>query len=233
MFRFFVVQVECNERNGRKVMTDCSRGNTAEVSVYSTDKVCKLFYAGIPYEYVLQEFENAKKSVFLGICVPEPFEIIERNGRYGIIYEQIHGVPMRECMKEEYVFEQFIIEHTKILNLSSDQLISYKDLMIAMLQERGRGDSGNLIEEILALPDGNTVLHGDYHPGNIMITAQGELVVIDLLNMSCGPREYDVARTFFLLENETWQDKYLEGMGHTKQELEQYLKIIRKVRKWE
>ncbi|RKI40964.1 hypothetical protein D7V86_10610 [bacterium D16-51] len=43
-----------------------------------------------------------------------------------------------------------------------------------------------------------------------MITVDGKFVIIDLLNVCSGSKEYDVARTFFLLENEKWQDKFLK-----------------------
>ena len=96
-----------------------------------------------------------------------------------------------------------------------------------------RGISREIIKEISDLPNGNFILHGDYHPGNVMITAEGRFVIIDLLNVCCGPKEYDVARTFFLLGNEKWQDKYLKGMGYCIKDIEVYLKIIREIRKCE
>ena len=210
------------------------KGNTAEVFDYDLQKVCKLFYQGIPYEYVQQEFENAKKLIELGIRVPKPFEIKFLEGRYGIIYEKIQSVPMWECIDKEDIFETFITEHQKLLDISTDIFMPYKYFLITMIKGKNNGEiPENLIEEIQKLPEGNFVLHGDYHPGNVMITASGEFVIIDLLNVCCGPKEYDVARTFFLLENQNRQDKYIEGMGYRKEEIEDYLKIIRKTRKYE
>ena len=88
---------------------------------------------------------------------------------------------------------------------TENQLMSYKEFLIAMIKGGSKGRiSGDFIKEIRGLPDGNSVLHGDYHPGNVMITGVGEFVIIDLLNVCCGPKEYDVARTFFLLENKQW-----------------------------
>ena len=188
---------------------DIQKGNTAEVFDYDGERVCKLFYQGMPYEYVQQEYENARKLFKLGICVPEVFEIVNCDGRHGIIYEKIAGFPMWEHMQSEHIFETFIAEHKKLLDNSTDILISYKDFLIAMISGgNNREISGDIIKKILDLSDGNFVLHGDYHPGNVMITASGKFVIIDLLNVCCGPKEYDVARTFFLLGNEKWQDKY-------------------------
>lgn len=213
---------------------DIQKGNTAEVFDYDGERVCKLFYQGIPYEYVQQEYENARKLFKLGIRVPEVFEIVNCDGRHGIIYENIAGFPMWEQMQSERLFEKFIAEHKKLLDISTDVLMSYKDFLIAMISGgNDRKISGNIIKRISNLPDGNFVLHGDYHPGNVMVTVDEEFVIIDLLNVCSGPKEYDVARTFFLLKNEKWQDRYLKGMGYCKEEIEGYLKIIKEIRKYE
>lgn len=210
------------------------RGNTAEVFDYDIKKVCKLFYQKTPYEYVQQEYENAQKLMGLGIRVPEPFEIVNQKGRYGIIYEKIHGEPIQGCMNQRHIFEIFIMEHKRLLDISSDVLMTYKDFLHAMIRGGSNGEiSEDIVKKIQSLPDGNSVLHGDYHPGNVMITTEGEFVIIDLLNVCCGPREYDVARTFFLLEDEKWQDRYLKGMGYCREEIECYLEIIKRIRRFE
>lgn len=188
----------------------------------------------MPYEYVQQEYENARKLFELGIRVPEVFEIENCDGRYGIIYEKIAGTPMQEHMQNECSFEKFIAEHKKLLDISTDVLMSYKDFIIAMISGgNNREVSGNIIKKISDLPDGNSVLHRDYHPSNVMLTVDGEFVIIDLLNVCSGPKEYDVARTFFLLENEKWQDRYLKGMGYCKEDIEGYIEVIRETRKYE
>lgn len=48
------------------------------------------------------------------------------------------------------------------------------------------------------LDDGDILMHGDFHPGNVMIH-QGDAVVIDWPGASAGPPEADVARTLMLL----------------------------------
>ena len=97
--------------------------------------------------------------------------------------------------------------------------------------------SGGSIEtaaEINKLANGCTLLHGDFHPGNIIVDPDGELVLIDMMNLCRGPAAYDIARTFFLLEK-SWglQNEYLERMEYRPAEITPYRNVISLVRQKE
>lgn len=66
----------------------------------------------------------------------EVFEIVNCDGRCGIIYEKIAGLPMWEHMQNECLFEKFIAEHKKLLDISTDVLMSYKDFLIAIYHQK-------------------------------------------------------------------------------------------------
>ena len=58
-----------------------------------------------------------------------------------------------------------------------------------------------VVTEPLDLPvaaDGSTVLHLDYHPGNVMVDGSGAMV-IDWTNAGLGPAGLDVAMTWMLM----------------------------------
>jgi hypothetical protein len=48
------------------------------------------------------------------------------------------------------------------------------------------------------LPDGRSLCHGDFHPGNVLLTAQGP-IIIDWMTAKAGSPWADVARTSLLL----------------------------------
>jgi thiamine kinase-like enzyme len=60
---------------------------------------------------------------------------------------------------------------------------------------------GHLQSKTLAaletMPDGDQVCHGDFHPGNILMTPQGE-IIIDWIDASRGNPLADLARTTVL-----------------------------------
>jgi aminoglycoside phosphotransferase (APT) family kinase protein len=53
---------------------------------------------------------------------------------------------------------------------------------------------------VAALAGGTAICHGDFHPGNVIMSAAGPRV-IDWVDASCGPPAADVARTLFLLRD--------------------------------
>jgi aminoglycoside phosphotransferase (APT) family kinase protein len=54
------------------------------------------------------------------------------------------------------------------------------------------------LERLAGLPDGNRLLHGGFHPANLLRTTDG-FVVIDWTNATSGDPAADVARTSLLM----------------------------------
>lgn len=215
------------------------RGNTAEVFEYGEGKVCKLFFSGYPAEYVRLEFKNAEEMFCCGIRVPKPFEIVEAENRYGIIYERISGKTMYQLMVQDNsrldeLLDIFVGLQLDILSHRSQNLLSYKEYLTTMLKNKNVADK-QIFSEINALPDDDCVLHGDFHPGNILMPPSEAPVIIDFMNVCCGPAQYDIARTFFLLGqfDNSLAERYLSVVEVPKSDIEQYLGVIEYCRKYE
>ena len=209
-------------------------GNTAEVFEYEEDKVLKLFKAGYPLEQIQREFNNT--VIMNKICVhtPKAFEIVEHEGRHGIVFQKNIGVDLlSEYLKnpsDEKVAAEILVDLTdiqkKVLSEETTEGISYKNYL-----EWFGYDASNL-------PDGNFICHGDLHPGNIIRTKDGELCLIDFMNVCRGPKEYDVARTYVLLtennpEAKAVGKKYLELMEMSFLQIEPFLGAIQFCRRKE
>lgn len=69
-------------------------GNTAEVFEYEEDKVLKLFKAGYPLEQIQREFNNTVIMNRTCVHTPKTFEIVEHEGRHGIVFQKIIGVDL-------------------------------------------------------------------------------------------------------------------------------------------
>lgn len=214
-------------------------GNTAEVFDYGDGKVCKLFYEGYPKESVEREYRNAKEVYRLGLPVPKVYETIVLDGRNGIIYEKISGKSMLECIVETpenaiVYLEQFTGLQKVWLKCQTEAVFSYKEFLNGLVKWK-EPDNVALKEEIAALPEENMLLHGDFHPGNIMITPEQRLVVIDFMNVCRGPALYDIARTYALLKekDENFGKAYLEKTEVSETDIEPFYNVIEKCRKYE
>ena len=211
-----------------------AKGNTAEVFEYGEDKVLKLFKPGYPVEHIQREFNNTVIMNRSCVHTPKAFEIVEHAGRHGIVFQKIVGVDLfSEYLKnpsDEKIASVILTDlsdiQKKVLSEKTEEGISYKNYL-----EWFRYDASNL-------PDGNFICHGDLHPGNIIRTKDGELCLIDFMNVCRGPKEYDVARTYVLLtENnpaaKAVGKKYLQLMEMSFLQIEPFLGAIQFCRKKE
>ena len=210
-------------------------GNTAGIFEWKKNRICKLFREGYPREYVQHEFDNAVAVYEAGIRTPRAFEIVCVEGRNGIIYERITGQTLLERMNQTNGAElaawteRFAAMHKALLSHHSEAVVDYK----AYLRLFAAG-SPELLARIEELADGDCLLHGDFHPGNVMVNEEGQLVLIDMMNICRGPAVYDVARTCFLLEGSgPLGERYPELMGFGRKELEPWLEVISLLREKE
>lgn len=73
-------------------------GNTAEIYKLDNEKILKLFRTGLPKEVAEREYQNGIIVQNLLDCVPKVYEIVEINGRHGIVYEEIKGTDLLKAM---------------------------------------------------------------------------------------------------------------------------------------
>ena len=63
-----------------------------------------------------------------------------------------------------------------------------------LLQNYSKEEMDQLLKLLESIPDRNTLVHGDYHPNNIMVN-DGELIMIDLGDFSIGHPVFDFLAT--------------------------------------
>jgi uncharacterized protein (TIGR02172 family) len=186
--------------------TPLAQGRTAEIFPWDKEHVLKLYRDWCPSNWVEYESQIAHAVHTAGIPSPAAGEIVEVNGRRGLVYERIDGISMLQEMNSRpwtlLLHARSLAElQIKIHRQSITGLPSYKQRLhydinnSQDLTENLRNKSLHLLE---SLPDGQTLCHGDYHPGNILLTSDGP-VVIDWMTACSGNHWADVARTSLLL----------------------------------
>ena len=187
-----------------------SLGRTAEIYAWDSGKVLKLFYDWFPAEDVEYEAVIARAVHSSGLRVPEVGDIVEVNGRLGLEYERLNGLSLGEEMRAK---PWMLRKHAGLLaNLHAEihAVAGVKGIPTLgdKLEERIRS-TGELSSEVreaslsvlAGLPKGTTLCHGDFHPGNIIMTGDGP-IVIDWIDAAIGNPLADVARTTILVMGE-------------------------------
>ncbi len=236
-------------------MERIAAGNTAEILDYGDGRVCKLFFAHFPEICPEKEYKNMKLVNTLGIPSPKVYGQVEIDGRYGIVEEKLSGETILSQMIQGRNVPHLIKEMTdlqkRMLSCHTRECICYKDSLRGFLEGK-LSKTHELYRKIEELPEGDCVCHGDYHPDNVWQKPDGELYVIDFANICYGPREYDIARSYFLMiQGEapramSESDKaelqrmrmelgkaYLMLMDSREEELRQYIDVIAKCREYE
>jgi uncharacterized protein (TIGR02172 family) len=183
-----------------------AEGRTAEVYEWQEGTILKLYHTWCPSYWVEYESKVAHAVVAAGIPTPAAGELVEVNGRRGIIFERVTGISMLQDMNARpwHVFKHarsLAALQARINQLTIPGLNSCKEGLahaIAYAPHLEEPWREKILDLLASLPDGDKVCHGDFHPGNIMLTEKGA-VVIDWMTVSMGNPLADFARTSMLL----------------------------------
>lgn len=184
-----------------------ARGRTAEVFTWQDGWIVKLFYPWVDAETIEHEARIAALVQSSGLSVPAIGELVRVNGRMGLLYQRIEGLPMwpdgltaapwrifRYARRTAELHAQ--IHHR---SFTSSFPLQRQRLMNKIHQAGGLPESlrPRVLDTLQNLPDGDRLCHGDFHPANILVSGQGE-IIIDWVDASLGNPLADVARTSVL-----------------------------------
>jgi uncharacterized protein (TIGR02172 family) len=178
-------------------------GRTAEIYAWHQTQVLKLFYDWFELENIEKEARISRIIHASGLPTPAVGEIIRINNRYGLEYEHVHGESMwkmfqhkpwnalryaRRCAE----FQAAVHAITIRMDLPSQrQILEHNIRRADALPAHLRSKALAALE---AMPDGDRLCHGDFWPGNILVSAQGE-IIIDWIHASYGNPLADLAWT--------------------------------------
>jgi aminoglycoside phosphotransferase (APT) family kinase protein len=181
------------------------QGRTAEVFAWGEFQVLKLFFTTWPVDWIHQEARVTRLVHEAGLASPAAGDIVEVEGRLGIVYERVDGPSMLEDVARHpwrvaSLARQFTDLHLVMHRTTLEELPGGRELLTGLLRAAPRlGDEvkARLLGKLDRLPDQETICHGDYHPDNILMTRRGP-IVIDWMSVTRGHPLADVAGTSLL-----------------------------------
>lgn len=211
-------------------------GNVAEVFEAGAD-VLKLYRPGIGKEPAEREIAIYSAVGRLPLPVPQVLGLRQVDGRWGVLMSRAPGRPLMDgdlhydiaAMATGLARLHLLVHAQPGAPLAGYKARLARNLGAASLLSDA--DRVRLLDRLEALPDGDRLCHGDFHPANIIGSLEAP-TIIDWLDASQGPPEADACRTYLLALNhmpdlaEPYLDAYLRTAGLSRSQVTDWLPII-------
>ena len=182
--------------------TPIAVGRTAEIYAWENNCILKLIRAEFPAVLADQEWQKAEAAWKMGAPAPRPVELIEVDGRRGVVFQHINGPTMVQGIQHAlWRLDHFARilgrTHAKLHQLSAPSFPSYHERVgweLTRPNLLSEAQKISIWELSQRLPDAETLCHADFHPQNILLTEDGP-VIIDWEGSLHGEPDGDVANT--------------------------------------
>ncbi|MCR5275497.1 MAG: phosphotransferase [Clostridiales bacterium] len=180
-------------------------GHGASGRIYrvDSDRIVKVFGDTYDYPELDDERIGARSALIRSIPTAIPFEIVQTEEGMGLVFELVNAKSVTQAILsdpehlEDYMKRFCDLAHkVNSTDLDTIRFRSMKDMYKSRVLESAPyyadGDTEKIIKLIDNIPERHTMVHGDFHPGNVMIDDSGEMIIIDMFEVSYGHPMFDV-----------------------------------------
>lgn len=192
------ISIEGCEKIGAGACGECFR--------IDDEMIVKLYYPRVSKEEIEGEKALAKKAFVMGVPTAISYDIVEAEGRTGVVYELIKSKTLGELMRgDPEHLDQYIEMYANVCR--QIHTIECTDHSLPLFKDINYTDIGNvrgiteeelqyLYDFLKLVPDRSTCIHGDLNINNIMVQ-NGECCLIDMGEFSTGLSMFDLSRILF------------------------------------
>jgi hypothetical protein len=182
-------------------------GAYADVHAWAPGQVVKLFKAGFLRRHSWWEARMTSAAFSAGAPAPEVFEEVTLEGRFGVVLQRLDGPTLAQLSRSGAMTPEQTGAILAALAISVHKtppppdVLSLRDTMAgssrlsSMLPKHIATGILTLIERVA---QGDGLCHGDLHPGNVIMTADGPRI-IDWGGATGAPAGLDLACCHVLL----------------------------------
>ena len=184
-----------------------ARGGQAEIYNYENGKVLRVAKRPQDFDRIRYEYRVYASLLESGLTVPRTYELVEVDGAPAIIMDKLTGTSMMTLIaKNPFTMRAKARElarlHLGLRNVTpatvltptkakSEFCIKHSEILSDQTKEQ-------VLKVLADLPEGDTLCHGDFHPGNV-ICSENTNYLIDWVGATRGDFYADVAHTYILL----------------------------------
>ncbi|TGL87637.1 phosphotransferase [Leptospira congkakensis] len=189
-------------------------GRSADLFALPENKILKLFFPEAKESEIDLEVENTVEANRKGASTMRCYGKVKVENRSGIIFDRLNGISLTK-LPDKNPLELFRIAgklarlHYGIHQIESERFKDIKEILNQCLASDPlsflTGSEKEKIKSyITSLPNGNSILHLDFHPENVIVEGKDE-IIIDWMTAAKGNSAADVAFTFLLFtDGELW-----------------------------
>ena len=179
-------------------------GKGATATVYRLDRemVLKVFKPGTSLDIIRRERELCKNAFVSGIPTAISYDVVQAGDCYGAVYELLDAEDFLTVIEndkehlDDYI-RKFAVSIREMHSTEVDTL-KFPDAktdslrMLPLLEGFCTKEEIEKLQRLFEIiPDRSTFIHGDCHPGNVMVHG-GELVFIDMMTCGSGHPVFDL-----------------------------------------
>lgn len=217
--------------------------------LYKTDKktvylkdglVVKEFNSSYPKSDVLNEALNQARVEATDLNIPKIQAVAVENGNWTIKMDYVEGKTLQQLMeenpdKEDEYLDAFVNLQAEVQSKKVALLPRLKDKMQAKISSTSYDATTRyeLHMRLDSIPKHLKLCHGDFTPGNIIVTSEGKFFIIDWSHATQGNASLDAARTYltFCLEGkkelaEKYMNAFCKKTDTAKQYVQRLLPIV-------
>ena len=180
------------------------QGGNGTVYRLDDDTIVKVYRPSVSLDKIEKEREYAKNALISGVPCVIAYDVVKCGDSYGIVFEMIRSDTLGHAMVEEPErFDEYMDKYVALAKeLHSATLadgVRIKDELherVPNLKPWCTEEEMELLHSLIEeMPDEECIIHGDFHPGNIMIQ-DGELLLIDMPEVTVGPEIWELTAIY-------------------------------------
>ena len=181
-------------------------GRAAEVFAYGEGRIIKLLRQQGGGEFLAREADAQRAAREAGVAAPDVFGLESVDRRTGIVMERVDGLDGLTALDRQpwrvwAIGHQVGRLHRQLAEVRApESLRTLRDVIRERVTNSARVPNParlRLLALLDRLPDGDRLCHMDFHPGNVLESPQGP-VVIDFANAMRGDPLADHARSLVI-----------------------------------